>query len=172
MNNYIYADNAATTKLSLKAYEEMKKYLLDDYSNPSQPYSFSCKSKQAIKNARMIIAECINASSDEIFFTSGGSESNSWAIKCSGLIPNLRNGFVSAIEHHSVLNSFALFNSFVEIGVDSKGLVNPQDLEKALSNNSEPSASSETKFVSIMMGNNEIGTEEPIKQLADRKSVV
>ena len=76
MKQIIYADNAATTKLDIEAFDAMKPFLLDDYSNPSQPYSFSRLSKKALKEARQIIADCINAEPDEIFFTSGGSESD------------------------------------------------------------------------------------------------
>ena len=70
----IYADNAATTKLDLDAFDAMKPFLLEDYSNPSARYSFSKKSKAVLKIARDQVAKCINASSEEIFFTSGGSE--------------------------------------------------------------------------------------------------
>ena len=77
----IYADNAATTKLDEEAFAAMKPYLLNDYSNVSQPYSFSRNSKSAIKESREIIAKCINAEPDEIYFTSGGSESDNWVIR-------------------------------------------------------------------------------------------
>jgi cysteine desulfurase len=165
--NKIYADNAATTKLSLSAFEEMKKYLIDDYSNPSQPYSFSKKSKLALKNARKMIAEYINASPEEIFYTSGGSESDNWAIKCFGLSNDERNIFTSEIEHHAVLNSCEAVNhSFVKLKVDTNGIVSKETLKKALAQEKEQVASCETSFVSIMMANNEIGTIEPIKELA------
>ena len=82
----IYADNAATTKLDIEAFEAMKPFLLDSYSNPSQPYSFSRESNKAMKQARDTIARCIGAYSEEIYFTSGGSESDNWALKLgSGL---------------------------------------------------------------------------------------
>ena len=81
MNNFVYADNAATTKLDSDAFEAMKPYLLDEYGNVSQPYSFSRSGKKALKNARETIAKCINANPEEIFFTSGGTESDNWAIK-------------------------------------------------------------------------------------------
>ena len=81
MKKYIYADNAATTKLDKNAYKIMKQYLMYDYSNPSQLYSFSKKSKKELNNARKIIAKCINAEPEEIYFTSGGTESNNWVIK-------------------------------------------------------------------------------------------
>ena len=84
MKNAIYADNAATSRLSDRAFEIMKKYMIEDYSNPSQPYSFSRNTKKAIKESREIIASYIGANSDEIYFTSGGSESDNWAIKGFG----------------------------------------------------------------------------------------
>ena len=77
----IYADNAATTKLDIDAFEAMRPYLLDQYANASQPYSFSRKAKKALKQAREKIAMCINAEPDEIYFTSGGTESDNWALK-------------------------------------------------------------------------------------------
>lgn len=81
MKKYIYADNAATTKLDIDAFEAMKLYLLDEYGNASQPYSFSRATKKALKEARQTIADCICAEPDEIYFTSGGTESDNWAIK-------------------------------------------------------------------------------------------
>ena len=75
MKQIIYADNAATTKLDIEAFEAMKPFLLEDYSNASQPYSFSRGAKKALKEARQTIAACINADPGEIFFTSGGTES-------------------------------------------------------------------------------------------------
>lgn len=81
MKKFIYADNAATTKLDSDAFEMMKPYLLSEYGNASQPYSFSRASKQALKNARDIIARCINANPEEVYFTSCGTESDNWALK-------------------------------------------------------------------------------------------
>ena len=75
MTRYIYADNASTTKLDIKAFEAMKPFLLDEYANASQPYSFSRVAKEALKESRQTIARCINAEPEEIFFTSGGTES-------------------------------------------------------------------------------------------------
>ena len=81
MKHLIYADNAATTKLDIDAFEAMKPFLLDEYGNASQPYSFARKPKQALKEARATIAQCINVEPEEISFTSGGTESDNWAIK-------------------------------------------------------------------------------------------
>lgn len=165
--NMIYIDNAATTKLSSKAFEEMSKYLLDDYSNPSQPYSFSKRSKMAIKNARRTIAECINASPDEIFFTSGGTESNNWAIKCIGMDSDNKTFYISKIEHHSVLNACdQIYRKYELIDVNNEGIVSVRDLEEKLSVVKEYVTSCDETLVSVMMANNEIGTIEPIIELA------
>ena len=100
MNGYIYADNAATTKLDIDAFEAMKPYLLDDFGNASQPYFFSKGPKMAIRQARKTIAECIGAEPEEIFFTSGGSESDNWAIKRFALsATDVRHIITSNIEH-------------------------------------------------------------------------
>ncbi len=99
----IYADNAATTKLCDEAFEAMKPYLLEQYGNPSQPYSFSRTTRRALKKAREVIALCINAFPDEIFFTSGGTESDNWVIKSALFLEKGKNGVVtSEIEHHAI----------------------------------------------------------------------
>ena len=108
MARFVYADNAATTKLDIAAFEAMKPYLLDEYGNASQPYSFARKPKQAIQDARKMIAECIGAMPEEIFFTSGGTESDNWAIK--GVVYNSSSkkaAITSEIEHHAVLRACA-----------------------------------------------------------------
>lgn len=84
MKELIYADNAATTKLDPAAFEAMKDYFFNDYGNASQPYSFGRRAKKALKISREIIAKCINCKTSEIFFTSGGSESDNWVLKCFG----------------------------------------------------------------------------------------
>ena len=91
----IYADNAATTKLDEDAFYKMKPFLLEEYANASEPYSFSRKVKAAIKESRGIIASCINASPEEIFFTSGGTESDNWAIKGSVKVGDYRKVYGS-----------------------------------------------------------------------------
>ena len=77
----IYADHAATTKLDADAYQAMQPYLLEEYGNASQPYSFSRSARKALQTARAEIADCIHALPEEIYFTSGGTESDNWAIK-------------------------------------------------------------------------------------------
>ena len=81
MKKLVYADNAATTRLSQKAYERMLPYLLNEYGNASQPYSFARSPKRALKQARENIAECIGALPEEIFFTSCGTESDNWVVE-------------------------------------------------------------------------------------------
>ena len=101
MKPIIYADNAATTQLNIRAFEAMKPYLLKEYSNPSQLYSFSRATKKALNEARETIASCIGASPDEIFFTSGGTESDNWALKGIALQnTSAKTIFTSSIEHH------------------------------------------------------------------------
>ena len=163
MKQIIYADNAATTKLDIEAFEAMKPFLLDDYSNASQPYSFSRGAKKALKEARQTIAACINADPDEIFFTSGGSESDNWAIK--GVAYNGAQGAIitSEIEHHAVLRACEEVErngiAVAYVKPNSEGVICTETLQNYITDN--------TKMVSIMFVNNEIGTIEPIKELAE-----
>lgn len=166
----VYADNAATTKLDIEAFEEMKAFILEDYANPSQPYSFSRKAKLAIKKARSIIATCINADPDEIYFTSGGTESNNWAIKCFGFESSIKRIITSPIEHHSILNACKNNKTCVEfVTVDHKGVVVEDSLLKLFNSNDEKCVSSilNETLVSIMLANNEIGTIQDIKKLSE-----
>lgn len=156
----IYADNAATTKLAPEALEAMMPFLTEEYGNPSSLYSFSKSVKKALADARAVIAECIGASPNEIFFTSGGTESDNWAIK--GFAP-YGKVLASSIEHHAVYNSLTYCNNFTHgpgeiLPVDRQGIVSFKSLQSALANR--------VALVSVMLANNEIGTIEPIKELA------
>lgn len=172
MSGYIYADNAATTKLDIDAFEAMKQYLLEDYGNASQPYFFSKRPKMALKQARKTIAECIGANPDEIFFTSGGSESDNWAIKRFALFAtDIRHIITSNIEHHAVLHSVEAEKEYSNANVyyleaDKKGLVSVEQLKEILNRPRIAVASCESTLVSIMLANNEIGTIEPIEELS------
>lgn len=158
----IYADNAATTQLDNDAFRIMKQFLLVDYGNVSQPYSFSRAAKKALKEARTTIAECIGALPEEIYFTSGGTESDNWAIKGLMTYGDCRLTITSEIEHHAVLNACAAVEEMgfpvSYLPVDQYGVVTPEILNIAITNR--------TKLVSIMLANNEIGTIEPIEELA------
>lgn len=161
----VYADNAATTRLSEHTYESMLPFMQSEYGNPSQPYSFSRASKRAIRQAREAVASCINAKPEEVYFTSGGTEGDNWAIKGFTLRDGAQKLLVtSAIEHHAVLNSC---NSMAVIGhrverlpVDPNGVIDTLGIEDAeLDKNA---------LVSLMYANNEIGTIQPIQKICDR----
>ena len=162
MKQVIYADNAATTKLYSDAFEAMKSYMIDYYGNASQPYSLARKPKQAIKEARAIIAQCINALPEEIFFTSGGTESDNWAIKGTYFSQKGKFGVAtSCIEHHAVLKACECIERMgcdvSYIPVDENGVVTVDSLRKNITDG--------TTLVSVMYANNEIGTMQPIKEL-------
>lgn len=159
----IYADNAATTQLDEEALKAMMPYLKTEYGNASEPYAFARPAKRALIESREIIASCINADPDEIFFTSGGTESDNWAIKGIMIGTAKEHELITtSIEHHAILNSAATIEragfSVTYLPVNSIGQVLPEVLKSNLS--------SGTKLVSIMLSNNEIGTIQPIKELA------
>ena len=170
MKDYIYADNAATTRLDADAFEAMKPFLLDEFGNVSQPYSFAKNAKKALRQARISIAECINAEPEEIFFTSGGTESDNWAIKEFGSRENERFILTSEIEHHAVLNACNKVagegRHVLLLHVDSKGIVSGQDLRDKLKVICRNNQNGRDVLVSIMLANNEIGSIEPISELA------
>ncbi len=147
--------------MDLDAFEAMKPYLLEEYGNASQPYAFSRAAKKALREARITVAECIGALPEEIYFTSGGTESDNWAIK-GALINDGGNIVTSQIEHHAVLRACAALERFghqvIYIPVDSAGIVHPKLLQQLITDN--------TQLISVMMANNEIGTIEPIAELA------
>ena len=137
MKRFIYADNAATTQLDIDAFEAMQPYLLEEYGNASQPYSFARAPKKALRESREIIAQCIGAQPDEIFFTSGGTESNNWAIKGTAFLDPEKHGFItSAIEHHAILRPCADIERMgypvFYLPVDSTGKVNTATLSEPI----------------------------------------
>ena len=161
----IYADHAATTPLSIAAREAMRPYIEDEYGNPSTLYSLAATARKAIRSAREQIAAVIGAQPEEIIFTSGGTESDNLAIKGTAFrYPGMRKHIItSAIEHHAVLHSCEFLRYMghdVEIlPVDKTGMVSPQMLYDRVKSN--------TILTTIMMANNEIGTIEPIHDLAE-----
>lgn len=157
----IYADNAATTRLAPEVFEAMKPFLLESFANPSQPYSFSRNNKKAIKEARELIATCIGADPDEIYFTSCGTESDNWAIKMGvGFGESI---VTSVIEHHAILNSCRTMERFghkvIYVPVDKVGVVDLEWLKNSFRDN--------TRLVSVMFANNEIGTIQPVSRIAE-----
>lgn len=160
MKRLIYADNAATTQLDTEAFEAMKPYMLHEFGNPSQKYAFSRPAREAIRNARAMIANCIGARPEEIVFTSGGTESDNWAVKSRKSDERI---ITSAFEHHAILNSCVAFEaiggSVKYIRPTKDGTITPESLEAALTET--------TGLASIMLANNELGTIQPIRELSE-----
>ena len=157
----IYADNAATTRIDDDALNLMIELQKNFFANPSSSYKLSRPIKKILQSAREKIAFCINAEPQEIFFTSGGTESNNWAIKSFGIGKNI---ITSSIEHKSVINSCLYAKNFLNssvifLSVDNFGKVNPNNLQENIS--------PQTKIISVMFANNEVGTIQPIKKLAE-----
>ena len=164
MRQFIYADNAATTRLDSAALEAMTPWLLEEYGNASQPYTFSRKPKRALAEARATIAECIGASPEEIYFTSGGTESDNWVIKSSAFSDlGKRTMITSAFEHHAVLHSCTAIQRLgfpvTYISPSNDGYITPALLEENITDC--------TRLVSVMFANNEIGTIQPIRRLCE-----
>ena len=165
LERFVYADNSATTAVSQSVMEAMLPYYREHYGNPSSLYSVGRDAKKAVETAREDIARCFNAEPGEIFFTSGGSESDNWAIKGAAheLAKKGKKHIISSrFEHHAVLHSLdALKKEAFEITlleVHSDGIVRPEELEAAIRD--------DTALVTIMYANNEIGTIQPIPELA------
>ena len=162
MSRLIYADNAATTQLDVAALEAMKPFLTNEYGNASQPYAFARKPKKALQDARETIASCIGAAPEEIFFTSGGTESDNWAIKGSALLNAHKHATVtSAFEHHAVLHPCKSLERsgypVVYMWPSREGYITAEILKEYIT--------SQTYLTSVMFANNEIGTVQPIKEL-------
>jgi cysteine desulfurase len=159
----IYADNAATTKISELAFKKMLPFLREQYGNASSQYSLGVKARRAIEQSRRQVSSAIGAKTEEIAFTSGGSESNSWVLY--GLLRLHEREPVhvitSVIEHHSVLNACHDLESkgvvVTYLPVDSSGQVHVENLLAEIRPN--------TKLVSIMLANNEIGSLQPIAEI-------
>ncbi|MFR3064163.1 cysteine desulfurase family protein [Peptoniphilus sp.] len=158
----IYMDNAATTRITDSVFEAMLPYLKENYGNPSAIYSLGQRSRAAIENSRIKIAELLGVKASEIYFTSSGSESDNWALKGS-LLPNQENHLISSrIEHPAVLNSLKKIESWGGqaslVSVDAEGFVDLREIENSIKDS--------TRLISIMFVNNEIGTIEPLAEIS------
>ena len=160
----IYADNAATTKMSRKAIDTMVEYMEETYGNPSSLYAIGQKAKEALETAREDVAGVINAGPREIIFTSGGSEADNQAIVSAaraGEKKGKKHIISSAFEHHAVLHTLARLEEegfrITLLDVHEDGLVRPEELEAAIRE--------DTCLVTIMFANNEIGTVQPIAEI-------
>jgi len=165
MARFIYADNAATTSVSKSVLDAMEPFYTQYYGNPSSLYSLGREAKRPLELARETVANCLGALPNEIFFTSGGSEADNWALKGAAheqAKKGKKHIITSSFEHHAILHSCdALEKEGFEItylAVHTDGLVRPEELESAIRE--------DTAIVSIMYANNEIGTIQPIPEIA------
>ena len=164
MGKLIYLDNAATTKTAPEVVDAMLPYFTEHFGNPSSVYGFAAANKEVITKQREIIAKALGAKTEEIYFTAGGSESDNWALKATAEAYESKGKHIitSKIEHHAILHTCEYLEKHgfevTYLDVDSEGFVKPEVLEDAIRD--------DTILISIMMVNNEIGTVEPIKELA------
>lgn len=159
----IYLDNAATTKVNKKVLESMMPYFSEIYCNPSAAYSFATKGRIAIEEARNHAAKLIGASDMEIYFTSGGSESDNWAIKAvaESFSDKGKHIITTKIEHHAVFHTCEYLErhgfDITYLNVDSDGKVRLDELKKSIRE--------DTILISVMTANNEIGTIQPVAEI-------
>ena len=160
----IYLDNAATTRVTERVARAMLPFLSQVYGNPSSVHSFGREARRAVEKARRQVAEAIGAQPSDVYFTSGGTESDNWALLGAARALRQRGAHVvtSSIEHHAVLESAAQLERegfrVTYLPADGEGRIDPARLERAME--------SGTILVSVMAANNEIGTIEPVAELA------
>lgn len=162
MNQDIYFDNNATTKVDEKVLEAMMPYLKEDYGNPSSTYFFGKKVKEEIINAKKNIAKLLNAKISEIIFTSCASESNVTAImNAIKLNPNKKHIITTSVEHASILETMKYLEktgyNITYLSVDKFGKINIEELEQSITN--------DTCLIAVMLANNELGNIYPIKEI-------
>ena len=159
----MYLDNSATTQVSEEVFEEMKPYFMEEFGNPSTLYKIGRESKKALDLARQRVADAINAKPDEIIFTSGGSESDNLAIKgiAFKFLNQCKHIITTEIEHPAVKDTLKFLESFdfkvTYLPVYENGIIKIEDLKEAIT--------PETVLITIMHGNNEIGTIQPIEEI-------
>ena len=160
----VYLDYAATTPLSEAALSAMTECFREGWGNASSLYQTGRRAKARLEQARRDIARCMGVSPEEIYFTSGGSESDNWAVK--GVMTRFRPGqahlITTAIEHPALLNACAFLEKqgyeMTWVSPDAQGRIDPEDVRKAVR--------ADTKLISVMAANNEVGTVEPIREIA------
>lgn len=165
MSNIIYFDNFATTSLNEEIFNEMKKFLIFNYSNPSSLYEFSQKSRVAIEKSRENISNYINAEKNELFFTSGGTEADNWALMGLTLFKGRKNGHIilTAFEHSAIIETAKFLENrgfdVTFINPDKEGFIDKKDIVNAIRE--------DTILVSVMYVNNEVGTIQDIKTICN-----
>ncbi len=161
----VYMDYSATTPVKKEVLDAMLPYFSEHFGNPSSLYSIAQESKEALEKARGQVASLIGAKANEVFFTAGGSEADNWALEgVADALKDKGNHIITTkIEHHAILHTAEYLEKHgidvTYLDVDAEGRVNPEDVEKAITD--------KTVLISIMMVNNEVGTIEPIKEIAD-----
>lgn len=160
----IYLDNAATTPLLPEVLKEMLPYLEGQYGNPSGLYQISAEAKNAVENARKTIADTLGCEPEEIYFTSGGTEADNWAIKSVYRAGKKKCHIItSQIEHHAVLHTCQALEregcAVTYLKVDEMGRISPEELEKAIC--------PDTALITIMTANNEVGTIQPVRKIGE-----
>ena len=159
----IYLDNAATTKTRPEVVEAMLPYFTEKFGNPSSVYGFASQNKEAVTVAREQIAKALNASTQDVYFTAGGSEADNWALKAAVEAYKDKGNHIitTKIEHHAILHTCEYLEKngceVTYLDVDEYGVVNLEQLKKAI----KPT----TILISVMYANNEIGTLQPIKEI-------
>ncbi len=165
MKKYIYMDNSATTPVKSEVLEEMLPYFNEKYGNPSSIYSLGGQSKIAVEKAREKVAIALGAKTKEIYFTSGGSEADNWALKGVAFANKNKGNHIitSKIEHHGILHTCEYLERhgfrITYLDVDEYGTVDIEQLKNSITD--------ETILISIMFANNEIGTIQPIKEIGE-----
>ncbi len=163
MNKKVYLDYSATTPMKKEVVDAMMPYFSEKFGNPSSIYSFGREAKKALDISRDTIAKAIGADSKELFFTSGGSEADNWAIKGVAFANRNKGNHIitSKIEHHAVLHVCEYLEKqgfeVTYLDVDQYGMIDLKQLEEAITD--------KTILISIMFVNNEIGTIQPIKEI-------
>lgn len=159
----IYLDNAATTRTAQEVVDAMIPYFTENYGNPSSIYEIAGRSKEAVAKARESIAKVLNAKTEEIYFTAGGSEADNWALKAAfdAYSKKGKHVITTKIEHHAILHTCDYLKEkgaeITYLDVDENGIVKLEELEKAI----RP----DTILISVMYANNEIGSIQPIKEI-------
>lgn len=162
--NRIYMDNAATTRVTEPVFEAMKPYFCEKFGNPMSVHSFGRESRRAVEEARRQVAAALNADSREIYFTGCGTESDNWALRGAAYAKgNTRRTLVTTtIEHHAILHTAEQLEKegfkVVYVPVDEFGVVKLDEMERAITE--------DVFLVSVMTANNEIGTIQPIEEIA------
>ena len=162
--NRIYMDNAATTRVTEPVFEAMRPYFCETYGNPSSVHAFGRDARRAVEEARRQVAAALGCEAREVYFTGCGTESDNWAIKgCAYAAKNGRKNIVSTtIEHHAVLHTLEALEkegyNVIYVPVDEEGIVKMDEMKKAITE--------DTLLVTVMAANNEIGTIQPIEEIA------